>query len=124
MKQETNTPITFEEGDLIENLDVHIDHAERFLLVKESRIDGKLELICANNNRWRMPDRAVNHGNVVEAYRRLRNPTDEIKSLKIQLDNCKYMYAALERSRDYYQKRFIEFQEEMIEYKKANPIES
>jgi hypothetical protein len=112
MKQENNTPITFEEGDLIENLDLHIDHAEKFLLAKESRIDGKLEVFCANNNRWRIPDRAVNHGDVVEAYRRLRNPTDEIKFLKMQLDNCKYMNAALERSRDYYQKQFIELQEE------------
>ena len=72
MNQETNTPIALEEGDLIEDIDAHIDHAEKFLLVKESRIDGKLELICANNNRWRMPDNACNHGDVTNAYRELR----------------------------------------------------
>lgn len=69
-----------EPGDLIENLDIdNLDHAEKFLLATESRIGnlgpngiGQIELICGNNNRWRMPDNAINHGNVVSAYSGLR----------------------------------------------------
>lgn len=62
-----------EPGDLIENLDIeNIDHAEKFLLATESRIDGKLEFICGNNNRWRLPDNAINLGPVVVAYTNMR----------------------------------------------------
>ena len=64
----------FEEGDLIENLDIdNLDHAEKFLLVTVSHAnDYGAELICGNGNRWALPKNYINHGNVVCAYSNLR----------------------------------------------------
>ena len=112
--------MNLEEGDLIENLDIdNLDHAEKFLIATESRVgpygpDGlrEIELLCANGNRWRFPTNGINHGNVVWAYSRARKSLAETDFLKVQLDNCKYMYNTLERSRDYYQKKFIDAQKE------------
>ena len=42
----------------------------------------------------------------------LEDALAETNFLKRELDNCKYMYTTLERSRDYYQKKFIDAQKE------------
>jgi len=65
----------FDENTLIENLDIkNLDHAEKFLLATESRIDGvSIELICANGNRWALPRNYIDHGDVVVAYTKLRH---------------------------------------------------
>lgn len=118
--------MTLEFGDLIENLDIdNLDHAEKFLLATESHVGPygpnglrEIELICGNGNRWGFPKNGINHGNVVWAYTKARRSVAETDFLRMQLDNCKYMYAALERSRDYYQKNFITAQKETLSYKR------
>ena len=115
-----------EDGDLIENLDIdNLDHAEKFLLATESRVgpygpDGlrKIELLCANGNRWGFPKNGINHGNVVCAYAKARKSVAETDFLKVQLDNCKHMSAPLQRRSDYYQKRFMDAQKETLSYKR------
>jgi hypothetical protein len=72
MSQETNTPITFEIGDLIEDLDLHIDHAEKFLLCVEG-CDSKPYFECGNGNAWGFPKNGINLGPVVVAYARMRS---------------------------------------------------
>ena len=118
--------MNLEEGDLIENLDIdNLDPAEKFLIATESRVGPygpnglrEIELLCANGNRWGFPKNGINHGNVVWAYTKARKSVAETDSLKVKLDNCKYMYNTLERSRDYYQKNFIDAQKETLSYKR------
>jgi hypothetical protein len=111
--------MNLEAGDLVENLDIdNLDHAEKFLIATESPLDGKLDLLCGNGNSWGFPTNGINHGNVVWAYTKARKSLAETNFLKKQLDNCKHMYATLERSRDYYQKNFIDAQKETLSYKR------
>ncbi len=111
--------MNLEAGDLVENLDIdNLDHAEKFLIATESPLDGKLDLLCGNGNSWRFPTNGINHGNVVWAYTKARKSLAETDSLKMQLDNCKYMCAPLQRRGDYYQKQFIDAQKETLRYKR------
>ena len=89
--------MSLEPNDLIEDIHLQYDHAEKFLLATVSPINGELELICGNGNRWPMPKNCVNLGSVVVAYYKMR----ELAARAVDGHDCSCYECAKDRETFY-----------------------